>query len=164
MKQNAEHLNTPQVDDDSEGFTRRGFVKVAVGGVCAAYGVAVGYPIYRYLNSPVERSEAAAAVKEVNLKDADKLPKGTALVFKFGSHPSLLIHHDDDTWVALDAVCTHLGCTVQYEPVKKIIVCACHGGVYDAKTGQNVSGPPPKPLARYDVKVATGNVTITRSA
>ncbi|MBS1700196.1 MAG: Rieske (2Fe-2S) protein [Armatimonadetes bacterium] len=164
MNEENNQPHSEPLDEENEGFTRRGFVKVAIGGVCAAYGVAVGYPIYRYLNSPVEKAEAAAAVKEVNLKDADKLPKGTALVFKFGTHPSLLIHHDDDTWVALDAVCTHLGCTVQYNPQQKQIVCACHGGVYDAKTGENISGPPPKPLTKYVVNVQAGSVTVSRSA
>ena len=51
----------------------------------------------------------------------------------------MLIHHQDGSWVALSAVCTHLGCTVQYEPQANRIHCACHGGVYDPRTGANVS-------------------------
>lgn len=151
-------LETPEED-----FSRRGFVKFAVGGVCAAYGVALGYPVYRYLNSPVEKASAAAAVKEVNLKDADKLPVGTALMFKFGVSPALLIHHEDGSFIALDAVCTHLGCTVQFEPTTKKITCACHGGEFDAKTGENVAGPPPKPLRKYETIVAAGQVTVKRA-
>jgi Rieske Fe-S protein len=66
--------------------------------------------------------------------------------------------------VALDAKCTHLGCTVQYEADKNRIYCACHGGVYDARTGANVSGPPPKPLKRYVVRPAPeGGVVVSRS-
>lgn len=150
-------------DADASGFTRAGFLKVAVGGMCAIYGGAVGYPLYRYLNSPVEKSQAAAAVREVTLKDADKLPKGSALMFKFGVSPALLIHHDDDTWTALSAVCTHLGCTVKFNPERKRITCACHGGEYDAKTGQNIAGPPPKPLAGYVAKVSPGSVVVSRA-
>lgn len=152
--------NTPDSEDD--GFTRRGFVKVALGGVGLVYAAAVGYPIYRYLNSPVEKDQVLAAVKEVNLPNADQLPKGTALMFKFGMRPALLIHHTDDSWVALTAVCTHMGCTVAYDPARGQITCHCHGGVYNAHTGENISGPPPRPLTRYNLKVAPGSVTVTR--
>jgi cytochrome b6-f complex iron-sulfur subunit len=147
---------------DDHGFTRRGFLKIAAGGVGLAYAAAVGYPVYRYLNSPVEKATADAAVKDITLPDADKLPIGSALVFKFGVRPALLIHHEDDTWVALDAVCTHMGCTVGFSKVKKQIVCECHGGVYDAKTGENISGPPPRPLRKFNLAVAKGSVTVSK--
>ncbi|HMS55017.1 MAG TPA: Rieske (2Fe-2S) protein [Fimbriimonadaceae bacterium] len=153
----------PTIQSEDE-MSRRGFVKTALAGVSLAYAGAVGYPIYRYLNSPVEVSQAAAAVKEVTLDKADALEKGSALMFKFGVRPALLIHHDDNTWVALDAVCTHLGCTVKFDGDSKRIVCACHGGVYDAKTGGNVSGPPPRPLTQYVVTVNTGSVTVKRAS
>ncbi|MBS1713103.1 MAG: Rieske (2Fe-2S) protein [Armatimonadetes bacterium] len=153
----------PHIEQEDQGFTRRGFVKVALGGVGLAYAAAIGYPIYRYLNSPVEASIAMAAVKEVTLPDADKLPKGSALMYKFGVRPAMLIHHKDDTWVSLDAVCTHMGCTVAYDPNADMINCACHGGKYDAKTGENVSGPPPRPLTRYEVTVSPGSVLVQRA-
>lgn len=151
------------ITDEDSGFTRRGFVKVAIGGVCAAYGVAIGYPVYRYLNSPVEKAAAASAVKEVKLPNAEELPKGSALMFKFGTAPALLIHHEDDTWVAMSAVCTHLGCTVEFQPAQNRIFCACHGGIYDAKTGAVTGGPPPKGLTVYNVQPVEGGMTITRS-
>jgi cytochrome b6-f complex iron-sulfur subunit len=155
-------LDSPATNED-ESFTRRGFVQVAAGGVGLAYLAALGYPIYRYLNSPVEASAALAAVKEVSLKDADKLPRGSALMFKFGVRPALLIHHLDDSWVALTAVCTHMGCTVAYNPASNQIECHCHGGKYDAKTGENISGPPPRPLKKYVIKLTPGMVTVSRT-
>ena len=150
-------------EEEDEGFTRRGFVKIAIGGVGVAYASAIGYPIYRYLNSPVEKSVEMAAVKEVTLPNADKLPKNSALMFKFGVRPSLLIHHADDTWIALSATCTHMGCTVAYNPATAKIECHCHGGVYDPRTGENIAGPPPRPLTKYLLTVAEGNVTVKRA-
>jgi cytochrome b6-f complex iron-sulfur subunit len=123
----------------------------------------LGYPIYRYLASPQEMAMNATAVTEVTLKDAQKQPLGSVLMFKFGTAPAMLIHHEDGSWVALTAVCTHLGCTVQYEPQANRIHCACHGGVYDARTGANVSGPPPKPLTRFKVAVNDGGVEVSRA-
>jgi cytochrome b6-f complex iron-sulfur subunit len=99
----------------------------------------------------------------VVLDDAAKLPRNAAMMFKFGTQPAMLIHHDDDTWTALSAVCTHLGCTAGYEPVEKRVFCPCHGGVYDAKTGANVAGPPPKPLTVFQVKNADGKMVVSRA-
>lgn len=157
-------LSQEQLDaGEPESQSRRTFVKVAIGGVTLAYAAAIGYPVYRYLASSVEKSVAESAVTDVSLPDADKLPKGSVLMFKFGSRPALLIHHEDDSWVALDAVCTHLGCTVAFDKANNRIHCACHGGVYDANTGENISGPPPRPLKKYALKVNPGNVFVSRA-
>ena len=154
---------TPNTNDaDDSGLSRQTFLRVALGGAGVFYAATLGYPIYRYVASPVEKAAQETAVTEVTLKDAKKLPAGSAMMFRFGSKPSLLIHHADDTWTALTAVCTHLGCTVHYEEDKNRIHCACHGGVYDPKTGGNVSGPPPKPLKRYEVKFADKDVLVSR--
>jgi len=155
---------TESAPSGSEPASRRAFVAAALGGAGLCYAAAVGYPVYRFLAAPVERAAAAEAVKEVAVKDAAKLLPGSALMLKFGSRPVLLIHHLDGAWVALDAKCTHLGCTVAYEADKNRIYCACHGGVYDARTGANVSGPPPKPLKRYVVRPAPeGGVVVSRA-
>ncbi|MCX6910365.1 MAG: ubiquinol-cytochrome c reductase iron-sulfur subunit [Verrucomicrobia bacterium] len=154
--------NNPQAGDGC-GCSRSAFLRVALGGAGVVYAAGLAYPVYRYVASPVEKSAKEAAVKEVTLKDARKLAPGSALMFKFGFKPSLLIHHDDGSWTALTAVCTHLGCTVSYQAEQKRIHCACHGGVYDPKTGGNVSGPPPKPLLRYEVKVTDAAVIVSRN-
>ncbi|UWZ85078.1 QcrA and Rieske domain-containing protein [Occallatibacter riparius] len=142
--------------------TRRGFL-IAAGAAGLCYVGALGYPVYRYLASPIEMASSASAVTEVTLKDAQKLAPGSVLMFKFGSAPAMLIHHQDGAWVALTAVCTHLGCTVQYESQMNRIHCACHGGVYDPRTGANVSGPPPKPLKLFKVAVNETGVLVSRA-
>ena len=151
---------------DNEGLVspeRRTFLKAAIGVLGAVYTGAVGYPVYRYLASSVEESLLESAVNEVTLDNALALPKNAALMFKFGAAPAMLIHQDDGTWTALSAVCTHLGCTPSYKPDQKVIYCPCHGGVYDAHTGANISGPPPKPLTEYKVAIANGKITVSRS-
>ena len=145
-----------------ETKTRRAFL-VAAGAAGLCYAAALAYPIYRYLASPAEMASSTSAITEVTLKDAQKLPAGSVLMFKFGSSPAMLIHHQDGSWVALTAVCTHLGCTVQYEPQANRIHCACHGGVYDPRTGANVSGPPPRPLKLFKVSVNDAGVEVSRA-
>ena len=142
--------------------SRRGFM-AAAGAAGAVYLAALGYPVYRYLASPIEEAAANAAVTEVTLRDAQKLPLGSVLMFKFGSSPAMLIHHRDGSWVALGAVCTHLGCTVQYLPKVNRIHCFCHGGEYDPNTGANISGPPPRPLKRFVAKVGEEGIVVSRT-
>jgi cytochrome b6-f complex iron-sulfur subunit len=150
------------VEEPGEKNTRRAFL-AAAGAAGLAYTAALAYPIYRYLASPEEMALSATAVTEVTLKDAQKLPAGSVLMFKFGTAPAMLIHHADGRWVSLTAVCTHLGCTVQYEPQADRIHCACHGGVYNPYTGANVSGPPPKPLKLFKVAVNETGVEVSRA-
>lgn len=153
--------NTNWIEETDDSQTRRGFLAAAsLAG--AGYLAALGYPVYRYLASPIEMAASAGAVTEVALKDAQNLAPGSVLMFKFGSTPAMLVHHLDGVWIALGAVCTHLGCTVQYQAAQNRIHCACHGGVYDPRTGANVSGPPPRPLKKYSVKVAGDGVVVSR--
>ena len=73
--------------------------------------------------------------------------------------PALLIHLPDGKFVAFDAVCTHAGCTVEYDPTQQEIVCPCHGATYDPnRAAAVINGPAQQPLAVLNVKVdAQGN-------
>jgi Rieske Fe-S protein len=64
----------------------------------------------------------------------------------------VFLDHDGDGYRALSAVCQHLGCSVRWDGSKKRFLCPCHGGVYD-RDGRVVSGPPPRPLERLNVRV-----------
>jgi len=146
-----------------EPMTRRGFAKAGATAVGACYLAAIGYPVYRYLATPARNAAELASVSEVSIPAAQLPPAGSVLMFRFGVRPAMLIHHTDGTMVCFDAVCTHLGCTVQYQPEESRIFCACHGGVYDPVTGANVAGPPPTPLPPFNVEVSDEQVIITRA-
>ncbi|MCX6902173.1 MAG: Rieske (2Fe-2S) protein, partial [Verrucomicrobia bacterium] len=138
--------------EGQEMVTRKAFARVVLGGVGLCYAAAIGYPVYRYLKSPVERAAAAAAVTEVTLKDAQKLVAGSMLMFKFGSKPAMLIHHADGRWVALDAVCTHLGCTL--ETKADGFACPCHSSRFD-NSGNVMQGPARQALHALRVELRT---------
>ena len=76
--------------EEGETKTRRAFL-LAAGAAGLCYTAALAYPIYRYLASPEEMASNATAVTEVSLKDAQKLPAGSVLMFKFGSRPAMHI-------------------------------------------------------------------------
>lgn len=60
---------------------------------------------------------------------------------------------------ALAMVCTHLGCTVAYDPARGIFQCPCHGGAYDTH-GRVIGGPPPAPLQRLNVQEVDGKIIL----
>lgn len=68
----------------------------------------------------------------------------------------------DDRFVAFAINCTHLGCPVRWLPDADPFMCPCHGGVFYGD-GRVASGPPGRPLARYDVRVRGGAVEILAS-
>lgn len=76
--------------------------------------------------------------------------------------PVVVVHTADSHFYAFDAVCTHAGCTVQYDPQQRLLVCPCHGGTFDPAHGaQVVAGPPPAPLTAIDMKIdPQGNIYI----
>jgi len=66
--------------------------------------------------------------------------------------------------VAYDAICTHAGCPVQYDPGSGILYCPCHGAEFDpAHHAAVLAGPTRTPLASIPIKVnpSNGNVTTT---
>lgn len=66
---------------------------------------------------------------------------------------------DDQEFIAFSMICTHLGCPVRWLEKADLFMCPCHGGVFYAD-GQVASGPPPKPLNRYSVRVYNNEVQI----
>ncbi len=80
--------------------------------------------------------------------------------------PGILVHLPGGQFVAYDAVCTHAGCTVEYDPSQRLLVCPCHGATYDPAHGAQVlAGPAPQPLAPLQVSIdAKGNAYARGSA
>lgn len=64
-----------------------------------------------------------------------------------------------DGVAVLSAVCSHLGCLVNYRRDRREFVCPCHGGRYDID-GRNIAGPPPAPLTRFPVKMDQGMLLV----
>lgn len=70
-----------------------------------------------------------------------------------------LVRTGEQSVRALHSTCTHLGCRTSYDRKSKLIVCPCHGGVFDAQ-GDVVSGPPPTPLPSLETRIEDGQVLV----
>jgi Rieske Fe-S protein len=138
---------------------RRRIVEILLGGGLFASVASFLYPVLRYLVPPAVPNLGGDEV--VAGKVGDLKPNGSK-IFRFGTRPALLILTADGEYHALSAVCTHLGCTVQYRPDLHEIWCACHNGMYDLK-GRNVSGPPPRPLDQFQVHLRGDEIVVSRT-
>jgi cytochrome b6-f complex iron-sulfur subunit len=71
----------------------------------------------------------------------------------------LVSRNGASTFGALDAVCTHEGCTIT-GAAGDIYVCPCHGSRY-SQNGQVVNGPAKANLRQYATSFSNGVVTIS---
>jgi thiosulfate dehydrogenase [quinone] large subunit len=68
--------------------------------------------------------------------------------------PGVIVRLADGSFVAFDAVCTHEGCTVEWDRTDKLLVCPCHNAVFDPARGAAVvEGPTNQPLATIPIAV-----------
>lgn len=144
-------------------MSRADFMAYAVPGFAALWSLMAGYPIYRYLLPKAGDGEARTKVDSVTLGSVNDIPVGTGKNFRFGSTPAIITHTKDGEFHAFKAICTHLGCTVQFREDKDLIWCACHGGCYDAESGKNIAGPPPKPLDPLKVSLVDGKIVVSQA-
>ena len=140
---------------EAAGQSRRAFCA----SLCAVIAAAA-LPAHAQTPPPADKAPDPQPVKLTELTRAEMTPGKVVDYRKLGA---FYLAADDRGIFALTAVCTHLGCTVQFDKERKAIYCACHGGMYDPKTGANISGPPPKPLVRYAAQVLPGKVVISRA-
>lgn len=74
--------------------------------------------------------------------------------------PAILIRLTNGRLVSYDIVCPHLGCSVPYDPVRRLLVCPCHGAQFDpARQAAPLRGPVSQPLIGIPIRVdGAGNV------
>ncbi len=143
---------------------RRNFLKNMIG------LVAISVPFLLWLKAalappaqvPVYASNPNPQPGERLLANASSISTGQALTLNdpnFG--PMLLIHLTSGQFVAYSAICTHAGCTVQFNNHAQEIACPCHGAVFDPNNNAQVlAGPAPYPLQKIGIRYDQGSGNI----
>jgi thiosulfate dehydrogenase [quinone] large subunit len=96
--------------------------------------------------------------------DVSQVPANSATTFNIPSSgdPGVLVHLNNGQFVAYDAVCTHAGCTVQYDTGSQMLLCPCHGAAFDpAHNAAVVQGPTDQPLTSVPIHVDNTSGAIT---
>jgi len=143
-----------------DGVNRRRLLQSLLGGGIGASIVSFLYPILSFVLPP--RTQGSGSESQ-EVGQAEELKPNSGLVFQFGTQPALLIRTLEGELRAFSAICTHLGCTVRYEPDSRVIWCPCHNGMFDLH-GRNIGGPPPRPLPEYRVNLREGKVVVSQGA
>jgi cytochrome b6-f complex iron-sulfur subunit len=77
-----------------------------------------------------------------------------------------IIRQNDGSFIALLAICTHLGCTPRFLTAENKFKCPCHGSGFrgNPNWGINFEGPAPRPLERLAISLAPdGQIQIDKS-
>ena len=75
--------------------------------------------------------------------------------------PGVVVKLADGSYVAFDAVCTHAGCTVEWDQADAVLICPCHDAAFDPANGAAVlQGPANEPLSSIPIVVdpASGEI------
>ena len=143
-----------------DDLNRRRLLQSLVGSGIGASIFSFLYPIINFILPPPSQGSGAES-KEVGSEN--DLKPNSGIVFQFGNEPALLDRTAEGELRAFTAICTHLGCTVTYDPGSKVIWCPCHNGMFDLH-GRNIAGPPPRPLSEYKVNLRNGKIVVAKGA
>jgi menaquinol-cytochrome c reductase iron-sulfur subunit len=169
MKENHNPNHPPGSGAETpEEISRRKFfrdISLIVGG-CTALGLAV--PAVGFIFAPLTR-RAPNVWRTVGKVEAFKIGETVDVHYEDASPvpwagvtartAAWLRRETADQFVAFAINCTHLGCPVRWLPQARLFMCPCHGGVF-YENGAVAAGPPERPLTRYPVRVANGEVQI----
>lgn len=139
--------------------TRRSFLDLLLGIGATGWLASVFYPALRYL-TPLPLSGPGGPVK-LSPEQLTALEKEKFVIVPAQGKRILVFQDPAQKVRALDARCTHEGCTVKFVPGESVIWCACHNGRFDLD-GRVISGPPPRPLGQYVANQdAKGGIVVT---
>jgi thiosulfate dehydrogenase (quinone) large subunit len=114
--------------------------------------------------SSTATSTETPTVSGTAIAQANTVQNNSAVNFTLASNgdPAILVRLNNGQFVAYDAVCTHAGCPVDYDPSSQLLVCPCHGAEFDpAKSAAVVQGPADTPLTKVPIHVDSTSGAIT---
>jgi len=156
--------------ESKEKMDRRDFMKATIVGIGGAIGAAIGLPAIAYVVGPALKQGTDTWIQ---LGAVNKIELNTPTLFKTiietqtgwisaeEEFSAYVLTENGQDFTVMSNVCTHLGCRVRWIADKDGFFCPCHNGVF-SKDGSVVSGPPPRPLDRFESKVENGVLFVKR--
>jgi cytochrome b6-f complex iron-sulfur subunit len=141
--------------------SRRSLLLTGAAGIAAGVAAAVG--IDRLGKSPTPSNNQALVQNNGTWKPVKALadlPEGTPVAFRSGAIEGFLIRQGQEV-KGLSAVCTHMGCILNYSKFRKQIECPCHGATFqtNGQPSDQYKSPLP-PLPSLNVRVQRGQVEV----
>jgi menaquinol-cytochrome c reductase iron-sulfur subunit len=157
---------------DRVQIARRHFLSWSIGLIGTFIGAALTIPILGYAISPALRRQGqtwADAGPESNLRTGEPVRVEYLVQRKDGwietaeQKSAWVMRTANGTLISFDPRCTHLGCPYSWDATSKRFLCPCHNGVF-GPDGNVISGPPPRPLDRFQARLQDGKVMILEEA
>jgi glycine/D-amino acid oxidase-like deaminating enzyme/nitrite reductase/ring-hydroxylating ferredoxin subunit len=86
-----------------------------------------------------------------DVSSVDQIQAGEGAVIRDGASKVAAYRAENGELHTMSAVCTHLGCIVNWNGVEKTWDCPCHGSRYDS-VGRVVNGPATRDLSPVDLR------------
>jgi cytochrome b6-f complex iron-sulfur subunit len=92
--------------------------------------------------------------------NADLVNAGGAMLIDTEGDTVMVIRMDATTVIAVSAICTHAGCSLDFDAARERLTCPCHGSEFD-ETGRVTNGPARTPLKVYTATLANNTITVS---
>jgi len=147
---------------EDKPINRRDFLGIATWAIGGVISLGLAIPAVAYVLGPALQGNKSQ--NWIRLSSTSKVEIGTPTLFKAKVErktgwitseeeiAAFVLTENGRDFIAMSNICTHLGCRVRWLNDRQQFLSPCHNGVFD-KQGSVVSGPPPRPLDRYEVKV-----------
>lgn len=140
-----------------ESSSRRRFLRWLWLGLGLAALAELTWIVLSFLRPGKRRSREENAESIVIAGPVDRFEPNSVTAFPAGKF--YLVRLDDGGFLALHRACTHLGCTVPWNPDEKRFVCPCHASKFDV-TGDVLSAPAPRPLDLLEIRIENDVVKV----
>jgi Rieske Fe-S protein len=113
----------------------------------------------RELNAQdVYREDVLLEYPPLKIDGAESILPGSFLYFSYptSNDAAVLVRAPEGQYFAYARKCAHRGCSVDFSSAQRCLVCPCHRGTYDARTGFVLYGPPARPLDPIVLQMRAG--------
>jgi menaquinol-cytochrome c reductase iron-sulfur subunit len=154
--------------NEGNGTSRRTFYLEVIYGLWAIMAAALALPAGIYLFFPPKAKKAGewvdiGEVGQFHPQDPEEVifRRNRVDGWKVSSEKTSawVVKTADNSYTAFAPQCTHLGCAYHWDEAAKNFLCPCHTSTFDLE-GRVLSGPAPRPLDRYAVKVENTHLLI----
>ena len=148
---NSRKLKLPNFTD------RREVISLASIAGLSILGVVIGKAFTRKAQSNLQ-SQSSSSSSQAIAKVSD-ISIGKAIHIKDAQGAPGYIFRTKAGIFAYSAICTHQGCTVNFNSDNSHFQCPCHGAEFDPANGAKVlAGPAPSPLTKIKISVQGNNI------
>ena len=106
----------------------------------------------------IYREDVLLEYPPLKISGAESLLPGSFLYFSYptSNDEAVLVRAPDGQYFAYARKCAHRGCSVDFSSAQRCLICPCHKGAYDARTGFVLFGPPLRPLDPIILQMRSG--------